>query len=38
MLTDLTGVSPLDLSGLFKIAPFNPMDGIEKTAYIRRRL
>lgn len=32
MLTDLTGVSPLDLSGLFKIAPFNPMDIINESA------
>ncbi len=32
MLTDLTGVSPLDPSRLFKIAPFNPMDIINESA------
>lgn len=32
MLTDLTGISPLDLSGLFKIAPFNPMDTLTESS------
>lgn len=32
MLTDLTSINPLDLSGLFKIAPFNPMDMITESS------
>lgn len=32
MLTDLTGISPLDLSGMFKIAPFNPMDTLTESS------
>lgn len=32
MLTDLTSVNPLDLSGLFKVAPFNPMDALNESS------
>lgn len=32
MLTDLTSVNPLDLSGLFKVAPFNPMDTLTESS------
>lgn len=32
MLTDLSSISPVDLSGLFKVAPFNPMDTLTESS------
>lgn len=32
MLTDLTSINPLDLSGLFQVAPFNPMDTLNESS------
>ena len=32
MLTDLSSISPLDLSGLFKVAPYNPMDTLTESS------
>lgn len=32
MLTDLSSISPTDLSGLFNIAPFNPMDLVTQSS------